>query len=590
MNRYTAAVVVSVLWLGVLAPAWAGDENVILEPSQGRPVILAAGETFYFLMRLPPGLPRNVYVNLIHVHNPHSRQALQPTTPLSVLAGRFANLVLKVPADVPPGVYDLELVGGETRHVSRRSVRVVDRFERRFRFVHLSNMNVGDLTAPRFDAVLPVEVNLLAPAFIVATGDFTEWARLRDDASSWRAVMDYLATFDAPVYVVCGDHDHEASFTRYVGNSVVGTIDYGDYHGLLLLDHAGHPIERDADQLRWVANDLAANRNKVFNFIVGHSDELGLLSVWRSTGDVAKTLADHRIRMIITGGHVDWDGREFANRLAGLDGLHYVRTHQSSPCMRDKATGISHYRLIEVDGENVTLNYPDDRSDRPGVHHSIPSGHLRVFYDGANDGSTPQVTATVLNGLNRAFDDCRVWLRVAKTGGARPAVAGGGLVQALDGKDHWVCEVRVDLPDKAAIKVMAAANGQVPPPVPVDVELTGPRELLFEARTAADNLRYFHSDQRLVVRLTNQTDRPIAPWVVIRLNGTSVPVDPSVTGRWPIEIPPKQSIDLPLRLAMGKVSPGPHELMVYFLDDPLNRPVRFPVTLAIKPPTSQPER
>jgi hypothetical protein len=351
--------------------------------------------------------------------------------------------------------------------------------------VHLSNMNVGDLTAPQFDERLPDELNLLAPEFIIATGDYTEWARARDDAASWIAVLEYFGRFEAPVFMLCGQHDHEASFSRFVAKDPIGVIDYGGYHGLLLLDHPGNPIEQDYSQLQWIESDLKRNKPKFFSFIACNSDELGLIDVWREAGKLAQLVEDNKLKMFITGGSCDWDYREFAAKLRDIPGVEYVRTHQSSTALRDRATGVSHYRVIEVDGDKVSTVYADDTATER-LAHSIPAGKLRVYYDAPNDGSSHRVTATILNALNRGFKDTRVWLRVAKTPGQpAPSVGRGRLVTALDAGSHWACEVRIDLPDKGAVKVCAASlPDEIVPALPIDVALEGNTDWEFtEQRT-----------------------------------------------------------------------------------------------------------
>src|SRR5262249_50844005 len=237
------------------------EPMVVREPSQGRPIFIEPDGEFYFVMRVSDRLRgSDVSFSIVNADEPSIQVPLLATTPPSFVNNEFANLLLKVPNGTIPGLYDLAVRSKQGEERSRHCVKVVDKFKTKFRFVHLSNMNVGDPTAPEFDWMLPEEVNLLAPEFIVATGDYTEWSRARNEPESWLRVLDYFAKFDSPVFLVCGQHDHEDSFLQLVANSPVGTIDYGAYHGLLLLDHPGHPIDQDFDQLRVLEADLQRNR------------------------------------------------------------------------------------------------------------------------------------------------------------------------------------------------------------------------------------------------------------------------------------------------------------------------------------------
>ncbi len=555
---------------------------VIREPSQGRPIFITAGETFYFVMSLPEVFKGDVRFSLEHAQEPGVQHVLKPQTQPAFVE-RFFHLVLKLGSNVPPGLYDLKVWTDAQTYYSRRCIKVVDRFKEKFRFVHLSSMNVGDLTAPEFDEMLPAEINLLAPEFIVATGDYTEWARVKDDSESWRRVLRFFEKFNAPVFMLCGAHDHEASFTDYVASKPVSELNYGKYHGLLLLDHAGHPIDQDEGQVRWVETNLKDNKDRRMNFIVGNSDELGLLDVWRGGhGDLAAFLREHKVRMYLAGGSTDWDFRESADKLAGLEDFHFVRTHQASTCQRDRATGFSHYRVIEVDGDKLAYVYPDDMAGEK-LQHSVPTGRMRAYYDAPNDGSATRVAVTVQNALNQSFDNAKVWLRIAKRGEEKPVIEPGRVEQMLDAGGHWACEVAFDLPDKSAVRIIASLNASdIPLVPPVDVELVGAGTWNFVPRSTDFGLTYFECTAEAALKLTNRGGSGITCWPVVRVNGSQLHFDPTVVSRLPLVLESKQSLSLPLLLNLRRVNSAGHELQVYFLDDPLCRLHTFDVELRME--------
>lgn len=554
---------------------------VIQEPSQGRPIFITSGETFYFVMRLPADISGDISFALRHAMETEIRVALKPTTPPSYNE-QYCSLLLQIPGTVEPGLYDVEVKTERGIFASRRSVKVVDAFKSKFRFVHLSNMNVGDLTAPAFDEMLPREINVLAPEFIVATGDYTEWARARDDAGSWTRVLKFFEQFNAPVFLLCGAHDHEASFTKMVASKPVDKIDYGNYHGLLLLDHPANPIDQDISQIQWIENDLRRNKGRKFNFLCANSDELSLIDIWREGGKLADFIKDHKIKLFIAGGSSDWDYKEFADKLKDAGGMQFVRTHQSSTALRDLATGVSHYRVIEVDGDQVAYTYPDDTAAEK-LQHSIPTGRLRTYYEVPNDGSQSRVVATVQNALNQSFAEAHLWLRVAKRGGERPSVSPGQLVQTLDCGKYWACDVAVTLPDKGAVRVMAATNAEdVPPALPIDVAFEGSREWVFSKQTSDFGLAFSTCDAPASLKLTNRGKSPLTCRPVVRVNGSELHVDRKAAPRMPLTLEAGQSVSLPLVLDLRRVSPGMHSVQVFFLEDPLARLTTFDVMLSSK--------
>jgi hypothetical protein len=556
--------------------------SIVSEPSQGRPVFIVAGETFYCVMRLTPDIAGDVGFTLQHALEPSIRVRLKAESPPSYV-GEYCHILFLVPSGIQPGLYDLEIRTKTATHYSRHCIKVVDTFKTRFRFVHLSNMNIGDPTAPDFDDMLPKEINLLAPEFIIATGDYTEWARALDDASSWRRVLKYFEMFDAPVFMLCGAQDHQASFTRFVASQPMGPLDYGNYHGLLLLDHPGNPIDQDYDQLQWIQTDLKKNRNKRFNFIATNSDELALLDIWKENGKLDQFLKDHRIKMFITGGSADWDFREFAEKIKDLQDFHYLRTHESSTSLRDRATGFSHYRVVEVDGDQVSYVYPNDNAAEK-LQYSIPTGRLRTFFDGVNDGSADHVEVTIQNALNQPFDSVHLWLRLAKSPGeSKPAVAPGRIVQMLDAGKYWACDVAVDVPEKGGVRLLATRSASMlPPQLPIEVGFDGPAVWKFTAKQTDFGMTYYASDASARLKLTNTAKTPQACWPVIRMNGGQVHPDRSVCPRLPLLLESGKTLEVPLMLNLRRVSPGKHTLQVYFLEDPLNRLRTFDITLELQ--------
>jgi len=555
----------------------AARRPAILDPTQGHPLILQHRDQFPFLMRLGTGIEGNVTLALRYRRVPSQTFDLSPVGDMAIFQQRYASMTLRIPDDLPAGLYDLLVKSQGQSLIARCSIKVVDSFKSKFRFVHLSDMTVGDPSAPAFDDRLVEEVNLLAPEFIVATGDYTAWGRILDDETSWRHVLDNFARFDAPAYMACGDQDHEASYSKYVAQSPLGTFDYGGYHGILLWDHNHHPI--DDLQIDFLRRDLEAPRNAVFTLIATHNDDLSFLDQLATRDLLADYLRLRKVKMVIAGGSDDWDHTEYVDRLQGLD-LHYVRTHQASTCLRGRATGVSHYRVIEVDGDRVSYVYPEE--DAPsGVDHSVPVGRLRVFRESS---ATGRVAVSIQNALNAPFTDACVWVQVAKLESARPQVAGGRLIQALDAGQSWVCQVAVDLPDKGGVKVLVTTDGSIPPPVPIKVAYEGDRELTFSGQHTKTGLHYHQSDQPVRISLTNTGDQPLQTYPVLRLNGGVLPIKVEGGDAWPIEIPASGQVTLSVRLLLARVSPGPHLMQIMFLEDPVRRVTVFPVTLARKQP------
>lgn len=563
----------------------AGGAPAILEPSQGQPVILRPQDRFYFLLRLDGPLDGDIYVTLVHARLPELYYPLALTGKMTVEPGRHASMVLQVPADAPDGLYDLRArVAGGTL-VARHSVRVVREYKSRFRFVHLSNMNVGDPTAPTFDPLLPPEVNLLAPEFIVATGNYLEPGSTNGGADAWRRTLDYLTQFDAPVYILCGARDDEATYSPLVARSPIGSFEYGPVQGILLLQHAGRPM--DTGQIDFVHQVLAEHSSARFNFLAMNGDDPTVLRVLAGTTPVSDFIKANRIGMLLCGGDADWDGREYADVLTTMPDLAYVRTHASSTTRQGRATGRSHYRVIEVDADRIAPAWapgcePVSAPSGGPAGAACPSyavGGLGVTL--TDDGQSPPglVQAAIRNTTDRPVADACVWLRLRKNGDAQPKVAGGRLAQVLDGRQCWLCEVRVDVPDRGGVRVAASVDRALPAPPPIAVEIVGDNELTFTPDVTPTGLSFARSAGHVAIRLRNTAASPVVVRPVVRLCGQVLGFAGAIGAEWPITIPAGETVERPVELLLPDPPAGEHYVQVYFLDDPLQRMLLRPVVL-----------
>lgn len=257
-------------------------------PTLGRPVFVEPGG--YFLVRAGvPDADEAVRFELVYsAQGDVRRYALdvEPGAADKLMASQPVRV--RVPQALPRRTYDLEIRHGTSRLVGRHCI-AVGYVGRALRLVHLANMNVGDLSAPEFDQRLVNEVNLLAPTLILATGDFLDATR-SGSPQDWERLVDYLTRFDAPLVIVCGDHDDIENYSRYVAPSPIGLIEVGANRCLILYDHALAPIHRNPDQVQWVEQALAQPGFDGLTLVVSHDESPNLLRHWRqlSSGDTGR--------------------------------------------------------------------------------------------------------------------------------------------------------------------------------------------------------------------------------------------------------------------------------------------------------------
>lgn len=555
----------------------------VIEPTQGRPTILQPDENFHFMFWTRQEQIGEVTASLTHSLCP--TEVVKLTTPVKpyCMQKTYWVMVLHVPTLAKPGVYDLRIDMGRYYQIIPRAVRIIDDFGKRFRFVQLSNMNIGDPTAPDFDHRLVDEINLLNPEFILATGDFIEPAANLAPDEQWRRIKNFLSKFHSPVYILCGDLEDPTVFQKQVDPSPAGAIDFGAHHFVLMLDTTRFPLDHNASTIEAVLENLKSAKSFKSNILVGHNENLRIIDGFKSVGvDPAETLKALHVRMMICGGGTDWDGLEHAEKVAVLKsaGVEYVRTGQSSTSMKNGGTGESRYRVFEASEDSISYVYPEPGSTN---QDSIPVGRVRIFNAGPNDGTQPVERISILNTLNQAFPNCQVVFRVKATDPSAIKVANCRLEQVLRGDGFVTVIASVDLPDKCAVQVAAAADeaglagfGKVP----VEFSIEGDKNIALTMRKTADGLTYCDSPKPLTLHVRNvsttvQDVRLQAclegQSLVIAPGTTSQPADAATTAIQSVRVEPSQSATLTVWPVMRSVTPGPHYLAIYTLNDPLQR-------------------
>ena len=108
------------------APA-SEERASILDPTQGRPIILMPNDQFRFLIRFGPDLG-NMKLLLRHAQVPSLTRRLEPIGQPSIFLEWYASLSVQIPEGVQPGLYDLVMQTEGRAIESLRSVKIVDAF------------------------------------------------------------------------------------------------------------------------------------------------------------------------------------------------------------------------------------------------------------------------------------------------------------------------------------------------------------------------------------------------------------------------------------------------------------------------------
>ncbi len=544
-------------------PNRQAETTGLFAPTLGRPVFVEPGETFQVVACIP-NVGAAVNFDLVSSEQRQLRYHLQCESDAVGKLAAGQPLRLTVPRTVPPRTYDLLLSSNGTRLLGQHCV-AVGHVGRSLRLIHLSNMNVGDAGAPQFDQRLIEEVNLLAPTLIVATGDFLD-ATHPDPSTGWRQLVDYLTRFDAPIVMACGDHDDMELYSRHVAPSPIGMVNVGRHRGLLLFDNPRAPINNNPEQIRWVERALGTPGFDGLTFVVTHDDSPNLPRYWQQQGTLARMIQAGRIGLWFAAGHRDWDGRTYREIIDEAAPMVYLQTHQSSTAPRGGATGISHYRIVDIVDDRVIL--PRDTSQTSGTPPSTPVGYLSATLDGPNDGTRSQLNISAVNNLPYRLNGLALSVRLRKNAGDSPWCHGARLAHVSDLGTYWECRLRFDLPDKASLRA-AVGSGQRPAVPHVQVHFETGGTLRFRRYVTPDGLAFLSlTHAPPIVHLRNAADKLVVVSPLARLDGDPIayrPLDGNThfATAYRLRLKPGETVCLQLDLSAVRVAPGQRELQIY---------------------------
>ncbi len=458
--------------LFLILPVHADAAGRIVYPWKAVPTIVKTGGSFEVWLDAAPGLT----VESAQLRGPHHTLRLAEFTSESgtwtydPISGNTYNtrLTASVPAGTPADRYDLVLNTSAGSVESIRAVSVIPGYKSEYRILHLSDSHLRDgvnhrdgLLEKKHTAIIRM-ANIINPELVFVTGDNIMYGRNFQQ----RADIFYLGSeehgfkgmrhFDAPCFVVSGNHDHGPE--PYEGHYEEKSRFWNQYHGLqfhgfdygnsrfMLFSNAW--VNCDWSWQRkwfddWLENDgaggnlrvavahLAAagplgrfvNRNRVGLVLVGHNHHLGDRNPWKMDD-----------RLILYYARAVREYHEFNlysvdDRTGTVTALGMVNTNEDSDG-HGLPTGI-----CKVLANNELRNEPDT---------SRWELNLTLEHAKPNDGSSPENTATFSNRFDFEIPEARVRFVMPK--GADYVVSAGTIAQSFDGDAVRVIDVDVDLP------------------------------------------------------------------------------------------------------------------------------------------------
>ncbi len=267
----------------------------IIYPVLGSPAVVVAGESLTSTVSLDDGGKTKDWVVKISTHDRVSQayNLSDVECDYDVLSGSYAVTGI-VPSQVPREIFDLSITSESSglSDVQPNAVRVITEPKGSYRFVHLTDLHVGD---PRGYLVPPgdenndanplnitgqilAEISFFDPEFVLFSGDLVFGGPYYLEYS-W--AWEILSSFYLPIFMVPGNHDGYASgggllrdgleYWKQVIGPPYYSFNYGDMHHFVCANtYNGTVSQRDGfyfivqkwggalgqEQVEWLEKDL----------------------------------------------------------------------------------------------------------------------------------------------------------------------------------------------------------------------------------------------------------------------------------------------------------------------------------------------
>lgn len=515
----------------------------IVYPWRSTTAIVKAGETFEVWYSADAGQT----VNTIELQSPFIKVAASITNSLvqtwvyDQWSENTCNLKLTVtvPANAPADRYDLILKTSTGDETSLAAVNVIKDYKTSFYVFHISDAHrwQGAYDTNKILKMVATTIdiaNIINPEMVFETGD-NHYPNTNNSASTAQRTNDYyngymsgtefvkgLNQFSAPVFSVPGNHDTPQKNYQLEPDMKTPSKYYNEYYGLQAHNFSYGNARFIGLNNAWFSDEASGVPNfshqtdeaKTWLNQVGKGTfRIGYCHVMTPTP--LKAFYDPLFKAgapldLILAGHCHWAGNTHSIK----DYPNVKITHTGYPLreLHRKAA----FNLYKVD---LLTNKYTAIGDSIGAHEGLATADdftsvkLKLTYSKANDGSSSDNTATIVNKFNFSITDARVRFVIPKN--SVYYLKGATIEQAFDGTNFHVIDAIYNL-DANSTKVVELHQGiQVDlcpdDPNKMEPEICGCGVPEGSCPIAATSIIVNAATARLVLNTTRQLKATISP-------------------------------------------------------------------------------
>ncbi|MDQ7065329.1 MAG: carboxypeptidase regulatory-like domain-containing protein [candidate division KSB1 bacterium] len=353
------------------------------------------------------------------------------------------SLTAQVPTSITPELFDLVVTASDVADTAKHAVKVIEAPKNSYTIVHITDShldrraNLDYNTLTEFLKIVE-EINLINPEFVIHTGDLTEEAA---QERYFQVAQDALSRFEVPVFVTAGGHDlqvfqdnseNRTWWEKYFGKTMDFSFQYGNHVYVGLQEWELPTQSFTTEQLQWAQNVLSQSvtRGDPMRVLFYHYDVQNQIDAnFVNTNDLELLLWGHE--------HTN------SETIIG-NGTHSISTG---------ATMDGGFGSYEYNGEYRLLRFENDQLVWTKV---IRYNQLQISYSPINNGTNPEITATIVNNNTVEFPGARVRFYVPSA--FAPYTVNGGTVafERDAGTGIKLIAVDVTIPASSTVTVTIA--------------------------------------------------------------------------------------------------------------------------------------
>lgn len=399
-------------------------------------------------------------------------------------------IFVNVPITTPEELYDLAVFDGGEIHISRRSVKVLSRFNRPFKFIHMSDPHVSRqwVGTPEEGYAKELELldkfievaNIISPDFVIVTGDIIHHYTLFDaDSTGWGDNKAYdpdqrplaeekfknyyegakgfkgIQSLNAPVFSLPGNHDSYGvsrkdnlamakQWNKMCGKRVYGFL-YADAQVFAIDDYLGDPVVDIPNN-----SPMSGTQGEIIQSFLDKNEQ-GLIRIMaqHKPDRIDTSFLDKNYINILLNGHRHNPFHEYVGKTPTLSSRPGTVCRSGEIGRWQETLGF--FRIFYINGNEFEFTEPLRFCKNPTDEYDEILTNLSFEFSFPNNGNYGSNVAVINNRFSIDLPNCRVRFIMLK---GEYQVTGGAIRQVIQTNSETIIDVEFNIYSNSEKKIV----------------------------------------------------------------------------------------------------------------------------------------